>query len=111
METRRDTTVEAIALLPLPDLTRLSEQQINGTICVWDGATLGPTAIDLGQRRVGQRTAFPRACRTCMSAKAQEAAEQHADMCESCVDIPLADNAPTCYTARALRRLILEHSR
>ena len=40
-----------LALLPLPDLDGLSEQQVRGAACVWTGVVLTPaTAVDLGRR-------------------------------------------------------------
>jgi len=105
------TTIDALALLPLPDLTNLSEPQERGKTCVWCGALVSNgTAVDLRPRRIpladGFRAVFPRACRTCMAEHVTQAAETHASHCELCVD-----NIAACDTARAIRRLVLEHGR
>lgn len=98
-------------LLPVPDWSDLSEQQGRGKACVWCGIILSTaTAVDLGVRRIrvldGHLNTYPRGCRTCMAAKVEQAAEAHASHCELCVD-----NLSVCATARALRRLVLEHGR
>ncbi|MBA2806932.1 hypothetical protein E0500_005605 [Streptomyces sp. KM273126] len=110
METK-SSSVEALALLPLPDLAQLSEYQISGKICVWDGATLGPDAVDLGQRRINGRTVFPRACRRCMRAHAAGSDAAHRTLCEQCVDDQAVGSDTVCDTGRALRRLVLESGR
>lgn len=113
MDTSRETTptLEALALLPVPDWSDLSEQQGRGTICVWCGSILTPAiAVSLGVRRIrvldGHLDTFPRACRPCMRTKSQQAAKDHPGMCESC-----ADNPALCDTAQALRRLVRKYTR
>ena len=69
----RSGSVEAIALLLLPEWADLSEQQVRGRACVWCAVTLhNGSAVDLGSRRIrvldGHLNTFPRACRTCMRA-------------------------------------------
>jgi len=100
-----------VALLPLPDWADLSEQQVRGKTCVWDGALLdSSTAVDLGSRRLklsdGHITMFPRACRPCVATHAHRTLHNHAPTCESCVD-----NAAKCDTGRALYQLIRDHRR
>ncbi|MEV6592050.1 hypothetical protein [Streptomyces acidicola] len=105
------SSVEALDLLPLPDLARWSEYQIRGTVCVWDGATLGPTAVSLGQLDVDGRTGFPRVCRPCMRAHVTGSDATHRAMCEQCVDDQAVGSDAGCDTGRALRRLVLEYGR
>lgn len=108
METRHDTTAEALALLPLPDLTRLTEQQRCGTACVWDGVPLPADAVGLGQHTIDGRVAFLRGCRLCVRAHVNGTDAAHRLMCEQCVDDQVGDRT-VCETGRALRRLVLEH--
>ncbi|MFJ6729805.1 hypothetical protein ACIQPQ_33395 [Streptomyces sp. NPDC091281] len=92
-------TVDAVALLPLP--TALSERQLDGHVCVWGGEALSPeTAVGLGRRRVGDRTAFPRACTTCLGRAAQGVLFDHSTECSTC------QGASPCDTGRALYRVI-----
>ncbi|MFI1734058.1 hypothetical protein ACH40E_33565 [Streptomyces acidicola] len=110
METT-SSSVEALALLPLPDLASWSEQQIRGTFCVWDSVALGATAVDLGQLDVNGRIGFPRACRLCMRAHVTGSDAAHRAMCEQCVDDQAVGSETVCDTGRALRRLVLEYGR
>lgn len=105
------TAIDALALLPLPEPEALTEPQLCGRACAWCETPLSnDTAIDLGERTSNAHgtTAswFPRTCRTCMGPHVQQTAAHHASMCELCVD-----NLAACDTARALRRLSLEHTR
>ncbi|MBV7697716.1 hypothetical protein [Streptomyces sp. TRM70350] len=97
-----------LALLPLPRPDSLTEQQVRGTACVWDGIPLAMgVAVDLGPRRMkrldGHYPWFPRACPACVRAAAQQVHDHHSGTCEQCVDDPTQ-----CDTRRALRRLALE---
>ena len=88
---RAASIAEALALLTLPDLDTLSEQQVRGVACVWDGIVLAPqTSVDLGRReasRAGQDVPwFPRACRRCVHLAAQLQLASHRACCEQCVD-------------------------
>jgi hypothetical protein len=83
--------VHPLAALPLPAYNGLSEQQVRGFTCVWDGVALSPgTAVDLGPRtfkRLGEPVQwFPRACRRCALAQAMQALVKHGQSCEQCVD-------------------------
>lgn len=104
--------VEAMALLQLPDLDGLSDQQTRGTACAFDGIALTPEAVDLGERlsplsgSTSPMRWFPRACRRCVHDAAYRALFDHAPLCEQCVD-----NAAGCDTAVALRRLMREYRR
>lgn len=104
-------TADLKVLLPLPDWVDLSEQQVRGKTCVWDGALLDSgTAVDLGSRRLtlsdGHITMFPRACRRCVAERALRTLHDHATSCEQCVD-----DASNCDTGKALWRVIREARR
>lgn len=104
--------IEDLALLPLPDLARLSKQQGRGAFCVWDAVALGADSVDLGQHRIGGRVLFLRACRPCMRAHVRGTAAAHTAMCEHCVTTASAfDDAAVCDTARALQQLVTEYGR
>ncbi|MFJ3229567.1 hypothetical protein [Streptomyces sp. NPDC086787] len=101
----------ALALLPVPFAVGLSEQQVRGITCVWDGIALSPaTAMDLGARtvyRLGEaRQWYPRACRRCAAKYAMEALRLHSPGCEECV----GDYAQ-CETGLDLVRLTAEARR
>ena len=88
---RAASIAEALALLSLPNLNSLSEQQVRGAACVWDGIILAPqTAVDLGQReadRAGRAVPwFPRACRRCVHVAARLQLASHRACCELCVE-------------------------
>lgn len=94
---------EALALLPLPAIAELSEQQVRGITCVWDGIALTPaTAVDLGARtmnRLGEkRQWYPRACRQCI----HRAFLDHVDGCATC-----KADAACCELGAAMRRVAL----
>lgn len=97
-------TVDALALLPIPTLDGLSEQQLVGNVCVWGGETLtGETAIRLNTRKLDDRLVFPRGCRSCVSRAAMRVLFTHStgtDACQAC------QTEPACETGRALARVI-----
>lgn len=89
--TRTIDVAPLLALLTLPDLDSLSEQQVRGAACVWDGIVLtAETAVDLGTRtaaRAGQDVPwFPRACRGCVHTAARLQFVTHIPCCEQCAD-------------------------
>jgi hypothetical protein len=107
-QTSSAQTVDTVALLPLPSLDRLTEQQVRGATCVWDGIALTTgNAVDLGPRparRAGSTFQwFPRACPACVRTAAQRIHDLHTGTCEQCVDDP-----SLCEIRRALRHLALE---
>jgi hypothetical protein len=102
--------VEALAL---PSLTGLSERQVRGTTCVWNGVALTPGMVfDLGPRttmRAGEPLHwFPRACPACIAQQAQRALHAHAPFCEQCQSpgnveaLVMRPDLPDC-AARVLR--------
>jgi len=104
-------TVDVLALLAVPALDELSEEQVRGAACVWCGTTLTTdTAVDLGERKHkrldGSYSTFPRACRPDAHTAAYSALLDHAPRCEQCVD-----DASGCETGLALRRLMREYRR
>ncbi|KPI20087.1 hypothetical protein OK074_7636 [Actinobacteria bacterium OK074] len=101
----------ALALLPIPPVATLSEQQVCGHVCVWCGAALATgRVVDLGQRQIQRLdchiTMFPRACRACVRVQAEVAVRGHTDTCEMCV----IDDA-LCEEGTILRELMWEYRR
>jgi len=109
MQTSDDThTPTPLALLPLPALDGLSQEQVRGAACVWCTAGLDTaTAVDLGERRHkrldGHYSTFPRSCRRCAAEAAIRAVRDHASWCEQCVD-----DASNCDTRAQLEQLARE---
>ncbi|MFD7402533.1 hypothetical protein ACFV7R_07630 [Streptomyces sp. NPDC059866] len=111
--TAQEVSAQALALLVLPSLDKLSEQQVRGSACVWDGVpfTTG-IAVDLGPRRKkrldGHYDWFPRGCPRCVGEKALLALFEHAPKYEPCRH---HDDGNPCPTGRALLRLTLRRGR
>jgi hypothetical protein len=89
------STVDALALLPLPDMLHLlTAEQLRGADCVWCYETVDTaTASDLGEQigtidNVPTSHWYPRACPDCVRQQARKALEGHAGQCERCVDDP-----------------------
>ncbi|HEY6116987.1 MAG TPA: hypothetical protein VI172_13615 [Candidatus Dormibacteraeota bacterium] len=96
---------EALALLPLPSLDELTEAQVRGTACVWDGAPLlRVAAVNLGPRpkkRLGQEYQwFPQSCPGCVRKAAIQAVREHRGDCEQCTD-----DTTVCRTRAGLEQL------
>jgi hypothetical protein len=113
--TTAQSTGEALALLPLPDLDGLTDEQARGAVCVWDATEpplTGDVAVDLGEHMsplegtISPMRWFPRACHRHVHDAAYAALMDHAPRCEQCVD-----EAAGCDMAVALRRLMREHRR
>lgn len=99
------TTVDALALIILPPLDGLTEEQLRGATCIWCGQGLTTdTAVDLGERRHrrldGHYSTFPRGCRADVNRAAVQAIHDHAGICEQCVD-----DANACGEGMALVRM------
>lgn len=95
-------------MLPLPSIGGLSEQQVRGMTCVWDGIALTPaTAVDLGPRRIrhldGHRQWFPRGCHSCTESAALRRLHEHAMTCPTC-----DSDYPACPIGLGLNRMIRE---
>jgi len=108
MTIRDEPAVDARALLPIPSLDGLVEQQVRGYMCVWGGEGLtNETAVDLGPRTKkrldGTYQIFPRACRACVREAAIRVIRVHRGACEQCVD-----DAFVCNVRAALERLVRE---
>ncbi|MFJ8804181.1 hypothetical protein [Streptomyces sp. NPDC102487] len=105
------STAEALAVLPLPRLDALTEQQVRGQACVWDAVPLsGVPAVDLGAQTGARAGAsvrwFPRGCPSCIAARAHRALLDHAGSCEQC-----ADDVARCETGLGLNRLLRQARR
>lgn len=104
-------TGEALALLPLPTLDGLTEAQVRGRACVWNGVVLtAETAVDLGPRRKkhlgNDYDWYPRGCKSCTGGAALRALHEHAPTCAECCAY-----AGSCATGRILLRLIRDGHR
>ncbi|MFG2638557.1 hypothetical protein ACGFX8_33015 [Streptomyces sp. NPDC048362] len=111
MPSETEAPANALAALPLPEVNSLSQGQVRGIACVWDGVPLRTaTAVDLGERRVrwsGTRTSwFPRACRPCAERQALAAVLEHGQVCEQCTD-----DHTRCETGLTLVRAVREARR
>ncbi|MFF3310465.1 hypothetical protein [Streptomyces sp. NPDC002952] len=96
----------AVELMGMPSLDSLTEHQVRGGTCVWDGVPLAlTTAVDLGAHvasRAGEPvTWYPRACRSCVEDRARRALYAHAPGCKECT----AD-VSTCDRGQGLNRLL-----
>jgi hypothetical protein len=101
------STVDALALLPLPQLLHLlTADQLRGADCVWCYERLNTaTAYDLGTQTgtingVIDSLWYPRACPGCVGQKARKAYYEHSQSCEQCVD-----DSTLCSEQQALRVL------
>nr|WP_202469824.1 hypothetical protein [Streptomyces sp. SID2888] len=73
-----------MAELALPELLDLDEDRAAGRTCVWGGEPLTiETAVELGEQTAPDRW-FPRACRTCVAARAHRGLLSHGSTCPQC---------------------------
>lgn len=84
-----DARQQVLAALALPALDGLTEAQVRGMTCVWDGIALAPaTAVDLGPRKKkrldGEYDWFPRGCRRCVAERVWAWFFSHTDECGQC---------------------------
>ncbi|WP_416976590.1 hypothetical protein [Streptomyces sp. T028] len=97
-------TAEVLAALPIPDLDRLSEQQLDGHVCLWGGETLTvQTAVTVGECEHDGRRVFLRGCRTHVGRNAMGALFDHCTGDKPCTTCKAS---PECVTGQALNRLI-----
>jgi hypothetical protein len=103
---------EALRSLRLPSLDGLTEQQVRGLACVWDGVPFedDEQAVDLGPRRkrhLGREWEWhPRGCALCVTVQALAALYEHVDECGEC---STAD--ALCPAGRQLYRLSIHGGR
>lgn len=107
---RTPSTTEALALLTLPTLDQLTEQQSRGIVCVWDGVPLRTAiAVNLGAREAsragGQVTWYPRSCRRCTYTAA------YAQLCVHAVSDACPNDVDQCPACRGFLRLMREYRR
>ncbi|MFE1263849.1 hypothetical protein ACFW5X_25370 [Streptomyces albogriseolus] len=105
--TTEDARHQVLSAIILPSMTGLTEAQVRGTTCVWDGIALTPeTAVSLGPVRMkrldGHFEWFPRGCKRCVADKAYAALFLHSRECAECW------RGPTCPFSIAANRLIRE---
>ncbi|WP_042170076.1 hypothetical protein [Streptomyces sp. NBRC 110035] len=96
-----------LAALALPALDGLTQAQVRGATCVWDGIALtAGTAVDLGPRKKrrpgGTYSWFPRGCKRCTARRAYRALFDHAPACGLC------RKGPECPVSVEVHRLIRE---
>lgn len=104
---------DVLDVLVLPSAASLSEQQVRGVSCVWDGIVLTPkTAVGLGEQttyRLGEPVSwYPRACRRCIAERAHRGLFAHGSTCGLCAS---GETAASCTTGRGLYRLVREYRR
>jgi hypothetical protein len=112
MSSGQPRTIDAIALLTIPRLDSLTEDQVRGITCIWDGVRLtSRIAVDLGSRkaqRAGQPVSwYPRACRSCVGVAALAQLGIHSTECPTCQ--PGED--ARCATGGPLYHLVTEYQR
>jgi hypothetical protein len=104
-----------LAVLALPPLDELTDEQAGGRACAWcrDLLTI-ETAIPLGEHMapvegstsISGMRCFPRACRTCVADRAHRGLLAHGSTCSLCRD---EETAADCTVGRGLYRLVREH--
>jgi hypothetical protein len=115
-----DVPPTVIAILGLPELTKLTDDQVRGANCIWCKASLtADTAVDFGEQTspapwstsvIGMRW-YPRACPNCTADRAHRGLLDHAPDCSDCRKQPEPGEPTQCETARALYRLVREGRR
>ena len=115
MRTTEGIPAEVLAVLAMPPLEGVSEEQVGGRACVWcrDLLTI-ETAVQLGEHMtdvdestaVSGMRAFPRGCRACVYERAHRGLFAHGSTCNLCRD---EETAAACTVGRGLYRLVREH--
>lgn len=113
MQTCTDEDVHhALAMLDVPDLDTLTDDQTRGGTCVWCREELNAAAVDLGERMskhsgvTSRMRWFPRADSACVYVHAMRAMHDHVPSCTPCGK---AETLDQCAAARGLRRLMRDH--
>lgn len=113
MDIRETVSASALTSVPLPEFNSLSQAQVRGIACVWDGVPLSTaTAVDLGERKVrhfgGLQTSwFPRGCLSCTAGRAYRALLDHSALCLLCAP----DTPSQCDVGQGLYRLYQDSRR
>lgn len=106
---------EVLAVLAMPPLDGVNEDQVGGRACVWCRSPLTiETAVPLGEHMtdvdestaVSAMRAFPRGCRACVHERAHRGLFAHGSTCNLCRD---EETAAACTVGRGLYRLVREH--
>lgn len=103
------TEAKPNAVVDLPPIQDMSEDQQCGRTCTWCGSMLlGRPSVDLGERDDADtdRHLFPRACPACVCVRVYPQLVHHTATCEQC-----ADNAGRCPESTELRRALREGRR
>lgn len=112
MQTSEDTTQHALALLDVPELDDLTDDQTKGRTCIWCHEELDAADVDLGERMsplsgsTSPMRWFPRADSACVYVHAMRALHNHAPGCQPCAKSATMDDCPS---GRGLRRLMRDH--
>lgn len=107
-----DGTVDTLSILTIPRLEDITERQVRGIACIWDGIPLvAANAVDLGVRKGSRAGApvswYPRGCRSCVAFAAVTQAALHSRACAACRN----SEGPPCNQGRALHELVREYRR
>jgi hypothetical protein len=113
--TTEEIPAEVLAVLAMPPLDGVNEEQVGGRACVWCRSSLTiETAVPLGEHmtQVEASTAvsgmrcFPRGCRRCVHERAHRGLFAHASLCRLCRS---EESAADCTVGRGLYRLVREN--
>jgi hypothetical protein len=105
-----------LAVLALPGLDGLTDDQTRGATCVWHGGErlTGETAVDLGEHMsplhgsTSPMRWYPRACRACIADRAHRKLFAHTATCKACTG---DDTTGRCAIGKGLHRLAEEYPR
>jgi len=101
-----------MSILEVPGFDSLTEDQVRGLACVWDGTPLkDATAVDVGPRTAarldGELHWYPRACPVCATTRPLAALYDHVEDCGECGEA----EGSLCVTGRMLYRLSIRGCR
>lgn len=115
--TTEEIPAAVLAVLALPALDTLNNEQIKGQACVWCRVQLTiETAVPLGEHMapvegtasIAGMRCFPRACHGCVSDRSHRGLFAHGSTCKLCA---AKETAEDCSVGRGLYRLVRDHRR